>query len=325
VLTDMFAAQTSMSIFYIQNPPLVSVAAMFFINAMLSAIIAFVLTHFFRPDLAKRKSSFFFLLLSFGTFIPVFGNLTSCMVIFLLRKYGKIFHQFEIAVFPEMDYSKKKAINTVSFGAGWATVRLQSTKFSESERKEALVSVGRKVKKETNLIYSQLVSDEMEELRICAFSLLEIQQDAINKKINQFLKEYEKNNSVVKRAFVAKQLALLYWELVYFNLAEHELRKIILQQSEHFAKKALETLTQDSTLWVLIANINLKNENYAAGLEAFRTADKLNAPHSKTYPYLAEISFDKHDYKKVKEYLNSDPSFAEIPKLNKIVQFWCPK
>lgn len=299
------------------------VIVFFLVNFGLSCLIVYALLQFVTLEINKRKRAFSIFLISIATFIPLLGNLASIIIVLLLKKYSKDFHPIEMNLFPPVEYTRKKAVQRVSYGTSWANVRLQSSNFTEEERKKALLSVTRGVPRDANLIYSQLVSDDMEELRICAFSMLENQQDYLQSHINQLLKKFHATIDTDMRAFIAKQIALLYWEIVYRNLSDREFRAISLERSHYYTDLALQHRGKDMTLWVLLARINNESGKFKEVKECLAIASKFDAPSSKILPYLAELAYENREFPAVKRYLCSDSSLLYVFKIHKIVKFWC--
>ncbi len=313
------------AVLFRQSPTTDLFLNVFFLSLGISLLITFLLINLIQLDLVKRKKEFSLLLICIGTFIPFLGNIVVVVAVLLLKKFGEDFQPHIINLYPQVEYARKNPVEVVAHGTSWADVRLHSSNYSTEERNKALYSVSKGLPRDTNRIYSSLVSDDSEELRICAFSMLENQQNYLQKKINQFIKKSEETVDPDKIAFLAKQLALLYWELVYRNLADQEFRSILLEQSNFYANIALESLPEDTTLLILLARINMENKQLKEGLSYLSRASELNAPKSKIYPYLAELAYKKRDYNTVKESLCLDTSFRYILKINKVVEFWCGK
>ncbi|KTC85778.1 hypothetical protein [Legionella drozanskii] len=313
------------SLLFQPSPTIASVIALFFVNFLISVLVSYMLLNVYNLEIVKRRREFTYLLVSIGSFIPLLGNILILVGMYLLKKYGRDFHPVEVNVYPTVEYSRKNPVKIVAYATSWADIRLHSPNYSPDERHKALYSISRGLPRETNLIYSSLVSDDLEELRISAFSMLEVQQDYLQTKISQLLKKYEEAHEPYKAAVIAKQIALLYWELVYRNLSEKEFRSILLERSEFFANVAMEALPEDTALLILLSRINIENGKLKEGLYHLSAAAKLQAPSSKIIPYLAELAYKRREYSEVREYLCTDSSFRYILKINKIVEFWCEK
>lgn len=314
------------------EPTSASMLLCFVILIGISALTAYFVVTFSTKYLSQDKWLFWLFLFVMQLFIPILGHLIALGLIFLLPQYHKKIYPLDIAIFKNPAYIRKNPVKIQAYSEGWAAIRLELNQFSESERKQALITISRGSRQKVNLIYQQLVSDDMEELRICAFSLLENQQNYLHEKINELIKLYEKTtpktgeasfNQIQAKAFYAKQLALLYWEFVYLNLGEQEFRKIILGKSQHYAEVARASLGNDPIILVLLARIAIANHEVKKGLDLLEQSIQYGAPANKVYPYLSENRYLHRDFQQVKAYLNEDPTFKYIIKLHPIVKFWC--
>lgn len=180
------------SLLFQPSPTIATVIALFFVNFLISVLVSYALLNFFNLSIFKRRREFTYLLVSLGTFIPLLGNLFIIAGMYLLKKYGKDFQPVDINVYPTLEYSRKNPVKIVAYATSWANIRLHSSTYSSEQRHQALSSISRGLPRETNLIYSSLVSDDLEELRISAFSMLEAQQDYLQTKISQLIKNMRK-------------------------------------------------------------------------------------------------------------------------------------
>lgn len=299
--------------------------AIFIINLLASGLISLLLV-LLNPQrlFSKRKALIFLLLTSLGAFIPIVGILLSIVGVFCLRAYNKNSSVIEINTIPAISYTNDKIPLTTAYGEGWARVRLNSSSFSKKERENALISISKNISSETNTITRKLLSDDVDELRLYAFNLLENQQNNLNKCINELLQKLQTLTCEKEIALTEKNLALLYFELAYLNLNENELRQIVLQKSYQFATKAVKVLSEDAALFILLARLQIEREEKQEAIKILIQADQLRASPSKTYPYFAEYYFNLRDFAKVKKYLSAESFFRDIPKLHNIVKFWCP-
>ncbi|MCR9192136.1 MAG: hypothetical protein NXI01_05680 [Gammaproteobacteria bacterium] len=307
---------------FITSPSLSYMAICCLTLVLSSAIISSLLLPITGVAQRKNRSAIFFFLFSMQIFMPILGIPLVIAILLLLKYHQSIVYPMDIVTFLTPTYIRKTPIHTQAYAEGWASVRLSLKNFSETERKQALISINRGSKRDINRLYRQLVSDEMEELRICAFSLLENQRNYLHEKINEVVKIHKETRQVNIKAFYAKQLALLYWEFVYLSLGEKEFIKIILEKSKAYADKALKTMKNDPDLLLLLARISLENQDEPTGLKLLKKAVKHHASGSKVYPYLAEKSYKNRDFKQVQTYLLKDDSFEYVLKLHPIVSFW---
>ena len=351
------------------SPPTALVLLIFFLNAALSVLLAYILTYTIHIDIVKRKTELLVLLAITGMFIPFLGNIFNLIGICLLSLFTKNFSPLSIHVQPIYSFARKKPVRAVAYGMNWANVRFQSSRFSKDEQLEALRGLSRGQVRDVNLIYKKLVSDDEEELRVRAFSMLENQHNYLHRQINSLTNifnsspesisstsrglsvgsmslrasldptdkprdvgrereeavsnVFNKTKALQHRAFIAKQLALLYWELVYRNLADEEFRAIVLERSLHYALIALQSRPEDARLWLLTSRIHILQNNLEESLHDLNQAAILHAPPSRYLPFFAEIAYKNRDYPAVIEYFKANPSLQYLLKINSIYKLWC--
>lgn len=213
----------------------------------------------------------------------------------------------------------------VQHGAGWATKTLENSSESVEKRTEAMFIVGENVSFKENKLMQSLLSDDQDEIRLLAFSLLEQQERKIMNSISACKKaiaDEKGKDDPNKLALNYKNIAILYWELIYRNLLEKDLRTMILKEAYHYANLAVQHLPKDAILWVLIGKIYLYEKKYDEAERAFKQAIHDNALDTLVYPYLAEIMFSQHKYVEIKKLLQPLTELKEIPRLSEVVSFW---
>lgn len=294
---------------------------LFTLNLILSAVIALILI-FCCPPHTSRKYSWL-LFTSIGVFVPFSGILIAIWLVCFSRHYYDRAANLDIQTFSMPDLINEKGTAVAVYAPGWAEVRLAGPHFPKQERVHALNIINKNIDYSVNKLNWALLIDEVEELRLYAFSLIEKQRNHFNKNINKLIQLCKSAQSPEQTALIEKQLAAQYWEMIALNLIERELREIILKKCYFYAEKAIKILTHDADLWCLLAHYYFATNQPQQAIAALSSAQQLKAPNSRTLPYIAEYSFQNHDYTQVKKYLSADNSFWEIPTLGKIVNFWC--
>ncbi|WP_457680841.1 tetratricopeptide repeat protein [Thermovibrio sp.] len=147
-----------------------------------------------------------------------------------------------------------------------------------------------------------------DEVRLTAFSLISKLEEEINEKISFLKKRLKERISKKEEREIYKKLALLYWELLYFNLVDKELERFVLDETLSYLSKALEG-GEDSELLLLVGRIYLKKGEHEKAVEylyrALKVGDKVS--RIRALPYIAEVEFYRKNYQKVKEI------FKELP------------
>lgn len=311
--------------FFQKNPSSFDMLDFLILNTLVSIVVTLILMYTANIDVIKRKGGFFWLSVGISSFVPGIGLPLIIFVIILLKLYVINFNPLDIQSYPFLIYARKKPVNTIAYPIGWATMRLYSDKFNAVERMQALRSLHKGRPREVNSIYRSLVSDEQEELRISAFSLLENQHTYLQKRIHALLKKFNAEENEANKAWLSKQLALLYWENIYRGLADHEFLTILHERSTYYAQYSLNTIKNDPTLYILLASLAREKNDKEACKYYLAEAAKNHAALSNVTPYFAEFAYQQKDFKEVRSLLSSDVSFKYLFKMSKIVNFWCMK
>jgi len=286
-----------------------------------------ILSHFLNCQDFKERLWMAVFIALFNSFIPVIGiiilSITNCFI----REPVPETDQQLIKQIVRPDYIPSLETLSSHFGAGGARVRLFDEEAMGSVRRSALLAISARQHIDNNrLLFSALREDD-DEIRILAYSILDLQQEDINKNISYSLEHLHQATDIKKRVMIHKHLALLYQELVYRSLVETELVHETLKHATEHAKKCLSEARalgneHDPAIYLLLAQI-YKRRNELEKAEAYMLdAAEHGAPPSSTIPFLADLAFRKKDYARVAELFQSEPSLRYMQKIGSVAQFW---
>ncbi|MCK4870817.1 MAG: hypothetical protein KAS93_06890 [Gammaproteobacteria bacterium] len=220
-------------------------------------------------------------------------------------------------------FLKEHIVEPKNFGEGGAYTFLHELKdITGTVRVWVLAAINSFASPLANKINKTLLSDKDYEVRLYAFSALNNQENEINNRIIAALQQFEHSSDNKKRAHACKELALLYWELVYQNLTEPELIDDIIKKSILYLNIAQKTYQDDPELFVLRARIHMRKHEYKQAEELFLKALEFNLPVNIVIPYLSELYFIKRDIAKMRAYLTQNPHITDIPIVGPVVDFW---
>lgn len=323
-MSPSLTQDSALVLLFMSWPAATVLIGLFSINALISALCSVLLVAITNNHRKRQKFALWLWFTSIAVFIPLFGLAIAIIAALLLRNYGRKIPATPIQRFTAVEYRSEHATAVIhAYGPGWARVRLEQQDFTKRERIAALISINNHISRQANALNRYLLADSMDELRLYAFSLLEKQQNQANTAIYALLQQQQKATTPLALAKIEKQLALHYWQMIYYYLATDELRAIILAQCAHFTEQAIATLHNDAILWWLMAQIYHAQGDTTQSTAALTKAQQLHAPASKVLPFLAEYSFNQRIYSSIPAYLNKDSSLQDIPLLAPLVTFWC--
>lgn len=292
----------------------------------INLITSLVLTIFARLILGgyykKHPWCFYLFIFFLCCSLPVLGEILGTFIVFTIFNKHTHFHKYAEILNNPINLFHLKPFRP-KYGAGGGTLLLLNQSPSTIERTAALFKLAESPLSQMNSLLYQLLPDNSDEIRLLAFNILDEQEGRMMQSIHKLQALLQKEDLTTNmHAKIEKNLAKLYWDLVYDHLILPELENSMLEKAQYHALSASMVLTQDGTLWSIIGKIYSKRKQYQLAEEAFNKASALNVEPSKVIPYLAEIYFNRRDYKTVHQYLSRAPSLVDIPLIAPVKRFW---
>ncbi len=168
-----------------------------------------------------------------------------------------------------------------------------------------------------------VLSDPSEDIRLLAYGLLDNKEKHLNEAIH---KESSRLQSSVagspEQLDAARKLAELYWELVYQDLVQGDLRSHALQQSLSFTLLALSHAPEEAALHLRHGRLLQSLGQPQAAGDAYEQALSLGMPKSRIVPYLAEAAYDLGDYARAASLMRELGDWQSLPRLKPVVGYW---
>lgn len=254
-------------------------------------------------------------------FVPLLSYIFVSAIVITARFFSKpvIYYPFIKVELPEFTLGSAGARN--SMGEGAIHTRLSTSSLSTEVRMKALLSANAMSPRFSVPMFKELLGDEADDLRLLAYGMLDNREKKLNALIDDLLKKLDACHEPNLCQLYQKQLAEVYWAFAYEYLAEGDMLVYMLTQAEHYTRTALD-FKPDGDLWVLLAQILIKQQKHQEVEEAFKQAIGLGMPAMRIQPYLAELAFQRDDYQAVREHLKLIPGNNQTPQIANIQQFW---
>ena len=163
--------------------------------------------------------------------------------------------------------------------------------------------------------------DPVDDVRLLAYSI----KDKIESRINHTIREEQEklaNHKGEDPADIHRVLAFSYWEMVYLDLVEGDLRNFIIGQAIEHANLCLASKA-DGAVNTLIGRAELARGNYTEALAALHTAVANGSRPATVASYLAEIYYQRGDFMAVPAALTLIPKqFKSIPAVRRVCTKW---
>lgn len=171
-------------------------------------------------------------------------------------------------------------------------------------------------------LFHQALQDDIEEIRLVAFGILEKKEHSIQAKINRELDRYRRSDDEQERAAHARVLAASFWELVYEQLVQGDVAVHVLSQARDYAYRVLSVNERDAGMWALLGQIAMQRGEWEEARTALLLAKGYGIAESRVVPYLAELAFIEKDFDGVRSYVMDAPFLENAPLLHSVVTYW---
>jgi len=294
----------------------------FLAHAGASALVALTVTALQPTANAKTRGAFFLLAFSAGFAIPLFGFIAviggyGLLRILPVRHRGKAIGAIEI---PEFDAQQQH-------GKGFRQVGMRSllsnTKAPVASRLRALVALQNVSGRIASPLLRDVLTDPTEDIRLLAYGMLDNKEKFLNSEIHHESTRLRNNaENTEEHAEAARRLAELYWELVYQELAQGDLRTHALEQSLEYTLFSLGRSPNDAALHLRHGRLLQSLGEPSAAKAAYDRAQELGMPLTRILPYLAEVAFDLRDFPAVRNLMSQLDDWQSLPRLKPIIALW---
>ena len=231
---------------------------------------------------------------------------------------------------PRLPFKPLAFDESLSFSRGGLFEVLERSSDTDKQVVAVMATTRMKSKQAVPLL-KVAMRDEADDVRLLAYSIKDRKESEINGKIKRLLSVLERDDahgagrsgaplSARERAATERSLAFLYWELVYLDLAEGDIREFFLAQVISRARAALAEV-EYGPLTVLLARAYIELADFEAASQALDAAERIGVERVVLAPYRAEVAFHRGRFREVKERLlevGSSPHEA----LREVLAFW---
>ncbi len=172
-------------------------------------------------------------------------------------------------------------------------------------------------------IMKQNLSSPVDEIRLYVFGILNNAEKEFVERIHDIKKALPGETNRTKRAEMLVELAQTYYDLFYFNIVDDHIKPSVLDEATLYAEQSIKENPEDPSAYVVLGKVCLKKGDYDAASRWFEETRRFNMEESRTIPYLAEIYFNRGDFRKTRELLSQmDVKTVLNNHLRSIVVFW---
>lgn len=219
---------------------------------------------------------------------------------------------------PDLPYRPMRvATDTIFLRDGLMSVLTHSG--DRARRQEAVLGCRYLNPRQAVPVLRTALSDSADDVRLLAYSMLAGKEGALEEQIGERLTEVERHPGDGE---LHEELAELYWEYAYLDLARAGLRGLVLDRALHHVDVALEA-GQDPGRLLMRGRICTATARYDEARDALQAAEDMGIGADKIAPHRAELWFRRGEYSRVPDELRRLSVHAQRdPNLNPLVAYW---
>jgi hypothetical protein len=300
----------------------------FLLHGMASVLITPAVWFFMPARYHEPKLTVMLLLFSLCFFIPVLGLLgfvIAEIIALLLPSLPTIF-KFSSVTMPTYQPTFADYVNKSQQSRhGQTHEQLKNQNLPLDLRMKALLTIQQKPTRYTAHLLRDTLGENAEDLRLLAYGILSSKEKVISERIHIVLDQFKaaKEQQDIEASFTAaRELAELYWELVYQNLVQGGMLSYALEQVRFYVAQAIQWRESDAGLRVLSGRVHLLVGNLDLATTSFSDAVDLGLPPANVSSYLAELAFLKRDFSYIRNIMHQDQIEIHLPRSSHIVNYW---
>ena len=294
------------------------------LHALSSLLLAMLLVPFLPKRMAKPRWAAWLLLSAVSYSVPLFGFLgvlAAFIFLVLYRKNGRR-EDYASLELPEFDQHQRRQSNVRHVGMrsflGNAQVPLQT-------RMRAMAALQYVPGKTASPLLHGALNDSNEDLRLLAYGMLDNLEKRVNQNIDQELDLLATAQATRDSAQIlesSRQLADLYWELVYQELVQGDLRDHAVQQALHFCQQVIKAQKDNAHLLLRQGRLQHELGQAEQAQASYNQALALGMPITRVLPYRAELLFKQRNFEQVQAIMQELEQWGALPRLSPVINYW---
>jgi len=294
-----------------------------FMHIIMSLLLGYVSLLIVKKRFVVKTRRVFYFMFLFNLSLPIIGYFATFWIAYYFKTvtYNK---EVENISFLDLELFGTDFIEVQRrFGEGSIQDMMLNKYVPTTKKIQALVSMAENISQENVQIIKSTLSSSDDEVRLYSFAIIDKIERNINGKIYKFLRVYQETSDEQMKSKVAKDLAFLYWEMIYFELSEESLKNYLLREVKKYIQDAKIHYDDDIGLHILLGKVYMLEKNFISASSEFTIANKLS-DHELHFvkSYVAEINFLTGHYRVVKNIINEAEDLGLNTKMYPITQQW---
>lgn len=296
-----------------------SVTLILIFSIYIAAVALF--SNFIKNLMGFKSKRAFWLLFLLNALLNVAGIVFTVLLYFYLNRNKK-----------ENGEIKAKEIDTDLLFLYYPKVRLDYRKGAldelllnekaEENRKVKILSYFKdNLKKDDMRFFHATLSSRSDESRLLSFGVINRLEKRLSDDINGILKKIKATEDKRELQKEYKNLAKLYFEYIYYDIAVGDLKNFYLKKGEEAAVEALKIDSEDEEVYMILGKIYLYKGEYEKAASYFENIED-SFLKKRALSYLCEIHFENRDFDKFKKSVKALNDIKYNPKILSLLSLW---
>lgn len=303
-----------------------ALASYLVVHALACVMLSLFLFPLLLTQKARPRLAILLLMVVCSYGVPVagfFGVMAAAVVLRLYRRPATHV-DFDFLQMPEFDQHQRRQGH--SRHAGLRSF-LSNIHAPLDARLRAMVALQYVSGRTASPLLRTVLSDPSEDLRLLAYGMLDTLEKRINSSIDvemSALQEaQESGGGTGTRALEsAQRLSDLYWELIYQDLVQGDLRKHAAQESLRYCERVLAEQADNAQLHLRRGRLLHEQKRTDEAARAYARARELGLPATRVLPYQAELCFERKDFAQARVLMQELGQWSALPRLHPVVNYW---
>ncbi len=298
-----------------------ALASYLLLHGAASALLAVSLLPLLPQRLIKPRWATLLLMAACSYAVPVAGFLGVLAAFVILRMHRRkpATDDFDSVQLPDFDQHQRRQSQFRHAGLGSF---LGNAKVPVQARMGAMAALQHVSGRTASPLLRSVLSDANEDLRLLAHGMLDNLEQRINHAIDRELNLLQAGTQGSQRQHGLQRLSDLYWELVYHELVQGDLREHAIAQSLHYCALALQHNANNAALHLRHGRLLHEQRCAQEAEQAYAQARALGLPATRVLPYQAQLAFERRDYAEARRLMRELQQWGALPRLRPLIDYW---
>ncbi|HNQ09352.1 MAG TPA: hypothetical protein PKM45_02935 [Giesbergeria sp.] len=305
-----------------------ALAAYLLLHAVASVLLTLFLLPLLPRERAQPRAPLIVLIVACCYAVPIAGFLGVLAAALSLHYLGRTrsADEYESVQLPEFDLHQHRQGN---FRHAGLRSFLGNSEAPIQARMRAMVALQYVSGRTASPLLRSVLSDPSEDLRLLAYGMLDSLEKRINQAIDQELSALQADGSAsdapvddAARQESLRRLSDLYWELVYQELVQGDLREHAIRESLRHCEAVLQAQPENAPLHMRRGRLLHALRRPQEAQESYEAASRLGLPATRVLPYQAQLCFERGDYAQARALVHALGPWDALPRLRPVIEYW---